>query len=269
MLKKKTVENEQVIYFEYAPPYPDDSADSPGNLKAPFRGAPGYKGSVYYYWYEFLKLNPRYKSHCQFKDQYELEPIYQDFKNIHKMDFITWWMHHGRALFAEPAEGSIILDPSEVLRNQGYLFLGVPADLNVDRALFELKAILTSRLENNSAQPFKSQARYPIYSRPNISALHKALAAAMGLSEQGNENLSLAILAQLTAKKMRELENSKNAPIDISITAIHTIKNNVLNMIENTAFGLFPKDDVLGSEKEADKAKIIAWEERRKSQFRV
>ena len=268
MLKKKTVENERVIYFEYAPPYPDDSADSPSNLKAPFRGAPGYKGSVYYYWFEFLKLNSRYRAHCEYKDQPDLDPLYQDFRNVHKMDFISWWMHHGRTLFAEPAEGSVILDPSERMRNQDYLFLAIPVDHNVDRALFELKAILTSRLENNSAQPFVSQARYPVYSRPNISALHKVLAAGMVLSEPGSEQMTLEILAKETAKKMRELENSKSSPIDIPLNSMHTIKNNALNIIENTAYGLFPKDDVMDSETDANKKKISTWAERRQMQFR-
>ena len=66
----------------------------------PYRDAAPYKASIYYWWWAFLKRNIDYAKTCKQLGRGKSAALYNDFGNIFKSDFLTWWRSH-KGLFAE------------------------------------------------------------------------------------------------------------------------------------------------------------------------
>lgn len=49
-----------------------------------------YEESVYYYWFEFLKLSKKYKAACD-ADGKGMKRLYKNFGNVFEVDFMDWW----------------------------------------------------------------------------------------------------------------------------------------------------------------------------------
>ena len=64
-----------------------------------------WEESVYYFWWEFLRANSDYADTCRKKGKGKCAKLYEDFGDVYKTDFKTWWTTGGRGarLFAEPA----------------------------------------------------------------------------------------------------------------------------------------------------------------------
>lgn len=60
--------------------------------------------SPYYWWYMFLKLHAGYKQTCEAVKKDEFVELFEDFGNVHTMNFKEWWQARVE-LFAEPKKG--------------------------------------------------------------------------------------------------------------------------------------------------------------------
>lgn len=60
--------------------------------------------SPYYWWYMFLKLNEGYRKACADNGQGDYAAIYEDFGNVHQINFKDWWKEK-ITLFSEPKQG--------------------------------------------------------------------------------------------------------------------------------------------------------------------
>ena len=50
---------------------------------------------MYYWWYEFLRLNEGYEKCCRAGGRGEFARIYRDFGDVHKFEFLKWWNTFG------------------------------------------------------------------------------------------------------------------------------------------------------------------------------
>lgn len=80
--------------FPFAPPDYPGAPFRPQLPAPPYAGAPGWKCSVYYYWWEYLRRNAEYRATCEANGQGSHEELYRWFGNVHATDFHTWWWDH-------------------------------------------------------------------------------------------------------------------------------------------------------------------------------
>lgn len=80
--------------FPYAPPdYP--GAPYRARLpKPPYAGAEGWKCSVYYYWWEYLRRHDGYKRTCERGGTGKYAALYKSFGDVHASSFTDWWWSH-------------------------------------------------------------------------------------------------------------------------------------------------------------------------------
>ena len=171
MVYDGTIELQSPLSFMTAPPNIEDLNRTrfrePRNL--PYKDAPGFMASLYYWWWAFLQRNTAYKRTCRQRGHGRLGWLYKDFGNVFANDFMSWWRSH-QLLFAERNETinkesaigvSYWLDPRKPL-NQ----------IHEEIKALHLRA--HSLLTHNSSTA-ASSARYPIYKNVSSHTLHKTL----------------------------------------------------------------------------------------------
>ena len=171
MVYDGTIELQSPLSFMTAPPNIDDLNRTrfrePRNL--PYKNAPGFMASLYYWWWAFLQRNTAYKRTCRQRGHGRLGWLYKDFGNVFANDFMSWWPSH-QLLFAERNETanketgigvSYWLDPRKPL-NQ------------IQEEIKALHLQAHSLLTHNSSTA-ASSARYPIYKNVSSHTLHKTL----------------------------------------------------------------------------------------------
>ena len=98
------------LYYQYAPPVfqaDDEDLTADTNVKPPFKDASGWMCSVYYYWWEFLRLDANYMQRSETQAA-SGNQVMQDFGYPDAFGgFEGWWRRVGRHLFCEPYERSI------------------------------------------------------------------------------------------------------------------------------------------------------------------
>ena len=140
-----------------------------------------YKNSVYYLWWEFLSRSSAYKKCCASGGRGKLKNIYQDFGDVFKSDFKTWWQSNERGafLFAEhlpPKFQPINVMPVEDIMNQ-VMVLQVPMALPKRLLMAEFQKLLNEyhlgkRGRRNNVF---STAKYPVTGHVDVFALQKCL----------------------------------------------------------------------------------------------
>ncbi len=168
------------FYYRYAPPVFDEAGEdrtADTAVNPPFHGALGYQCSVYYYWWEFLRQDADYMRWSK----RDTDPQNQVMRDFGDPDFYGgfegWWRRVGRKLFSEPPERSIrwASSPDELPRSDGCVYISVPYRCDVDQALAELRSILKPEMDAQKAELGLSGARYPVFAKPVLSALHNRL----------------------------------------------------------------------------------------------
>lgn len=144
--------------------------------------ASAWQGSVYYWWWAYLKRNPDYLDTCVNGGLGKCADLYNDFGDVRGDDFKTWWMKDSRGvrLFAEPrAEDSMrVLGTGEpALAFEDALTISVP--LTLPRRLIEqrFKRLLDTYHKGKRGHQLakKSKARYRVQGQPNVPALRLGL----------------------------------------------------------------------------------------------
>lgn len=168
------------FYFRYAPPvFEDDSEDLTTDLsvKKPYAEAEPWECSVYYYWWEFLRINPGYRREARLGIE-STNRVVRDFGDPERYgDFRGWWRVRGRSLFCEPRERGIrwASAPSALPQSDGCVYLSVPYRCDIEQALAQLRDILKPQMDAMKAEQGGSGAKYPVFTKPVLPALHKRL----------------------------------------------------------------------------------------------
>ena len=160
--------------FKHAPPQFGLSKRTQKGPTPPYRGAPVWKCSVFYYWWQYLRHNQDYQDTCANDGVGPCAAVYADFGNVYVQTFRTWWRGHDHLFAERPAavlssDNHRFDDGADIVNVQIDVSLGAEA---VERSLKELHAQLL--FPENTAL-YRSGAIYPVARRPVLNNLHRQL----------------------------------------------------------------------------------------------
>jgi hypothetical protein len=142
----------------------------------------GWKRSVYYWWWEYLRRNVDYKATCDNFGVGACADLYEDFGDVFSVDFKTWWSSNDRGakLFANQSSIKSLeivtefnfdsIAPDEIL---------LKVNINIPRKHLETK--FKSFLDKNHKgkrgfqDAKKSNALYKFKGQPNLGSLELTL----------------------------------------------------------------------------------------------
>lgn len=197
----KYKEGETKLIFTFAPP--QTHLDPPPKTVAKGQRSYGTKfpdeltrftSSVYYYWWEFLRLNEDYIACCQRNGLYNddnpshlhLRELYRDFGDVRDREpgatdeenFKLWWIERGWVLFVEPPPSKHVEIKTAPFPAQSAtkdkIYLCIDKNVDLDSLVKSLKAYLNPIAKEGAKRHIVSFALY----RPkqlNVSALAKYL----------------------------------------------------------------------------------------------
>jgi hypothetical protein len=145
MVHRKNLFTRQILYFRHAPPTTGlDSASDSRPLSPPFKDAPRYKCSMYYFWWAFLRENDNYIACCNNSGEGPMADLYRDFGDVRGNDFMEWWIDGGRLLFCEPLEDAVTLlhDSPRHHDSEHRVLISVPKDGDLDRITAEIRTAM-------------------------------------------------------------------------------------------------------------------------------
>ena len=181
----------ETFYFRYAPPiFEADGEDLSADVTVnpPYPGAPTWQCSVYYLWWEFLRLSREYMERSKANTPDYPTQVMRDFGDLDAYGgFEGWWRNVGRKLFCEPREHGIRWGshPSELPVSTGCIYISVPFRCDVDQALTELRDILKPEMDAIKAEKGASSALYPVFTKPVLTSLYKRLQVLRCREEMG------------------------------------------------------------------------------------
>jgi len=167
-------QNRYPRHFQYKHP----TFGAKGNLKS----KSAWEGTVYYWWWEYLRRNIDYLKCCESGGKGKLANLYKDFGDVRGDSFKNWWTRDGRGvnLFAEPQaeysirvmeKGQSAIDPTEAFT------ISIPLYLPKKLILRRFKELLDERHKGKRGHQLakRSKARYQVKGQPNIPAIKQAL----------------------------------------------------------------------------------------------
>lgn len=211
-----------------------------------------WKGSVYYWWWAYLKRNASYIATCENGGAGVCAELYADFGDVRSDDFKVWWTEgeRGARLFAEPqAENTVrVLNEGEqALSRADVLTLSIP--LNLPRKLLEarFKELLDAHHKGRRGVQLakNSRAKYKVQGQPNIPALEQGLAvydARMANPDKALWQIGNEMPGVLKVQKIKpgdsqgELTDKKRA---LAATVSRYLKR-VKSQIDGAGRGVFP-----------------------------
>lgn len=146
-----------------------------------------WQDSIYYLWWEFLRRHEGYRQTCERGGGGRFAKLYEDFGDVHRVDFKTWWntKDRGAYLFAEPAVVSTVsvLTTSDISilkdgwHEESQLIIAVPLAFSKRAILIRLRAILKKHHGRKRGQRLmkESKALYLISAQFNFANLKKVL----------------------------------------------------------------------------------------------
>lgn len=211
-----------------------------------------WKGTVYYWWWVYLKENVLYAQTCRSQGEGNLAVLFQDFGDVSGDDFKAWWMDGGRGvrLFAEPrAEDMVrILQPGDQVQPVDEV-LTISLPLNFPKRFLEqrLKVLLAANHHGKRGVQYakQSKAKYVAQGQPNIPALQMGMTVWRMKKER--PDLSLwevgdRIPGLLRTQKIKEKDDSYEVMAKRRALAatVSRYLRRVEESIHRTSLGLFP-----------------------------
>ena len=141
----------------------------------PYKDAPGWKCSVYYYWWLYLRYNNDYRSTCTHNGDGPCSQLYADFGDIFAQSFRAWWSTH-YTLFAEPQAVTFTKDAQVFDANADIVDVQIDLSLGSEAVERSLKDLHSQLLFPKNTALYRSAARYPVARRPVLMNLHRHLA---------------------------------------------------------------------------------------------
>lgn len=268
---KLVADNEKLV-FKFAPPQTErDAAPAEGAQKSSPkfpRHLTKFTASIYYYWWEFLRLNVDYIDCCNRNGIYEdnqvvpehITELYRDFGDARdqlegetdERNFRHWWSERGWVLFAEPDMNNDIRvskePPSDRSNSGKRIYLSMHEDADLSTAVDLLKKLVKEhRATNRQSKNSTSFALYPP-KHHNIAALERYLKAKKAqlkyFDAHGKmpSNSEIVDLAGLAYPGMNSSSDTKGIP-----EAKRKVGNELIkaadNIIKHVAYGIFPKTD--------------------------
>lgn len=237
------------------------------NLTDPAEKLKNWEGSVYYWWYEYLKCNDEYKNYCvnisdpSFKSRSKkLDRLYEEFGDIHTKDFETWWKDEDRGnnIFSEGGwwhqdQFTIFnnwreIDPSEVtFCEDGWVFIRVPLKTQSKRSLKKSFSNMLDQLHKGKRgeRTLKnSEAVYKVLGRTKVASLKLHMEIykfRMANPKTPSYDIFdiLGLHCKPTFPKGSTSVADKTSIFVKSITVSRHLRK-AKNLINNTIFGRFP-----------------------------
>lgn len=182
-------------FFVYAPPLKGVRSSKRKPPNPPYKGAPSWKCSVYYYWWEYLRRHEGYRQCCLNGGKGECAKLYDDFGDIHAHDdFWQWWSKEAHnELFCEPTARQIrVLDANsrfEPTLSNDTLTLELPLEVRTAYLIAGIRTVLKQHAAKAKAAKRISRARYPVATKPVLISLHQHLVVYD--AHRANPNLKL------------------------------------------------------------------------------
>ena len=240
---EKQLLGRKVRYFRYAPPLTklDDTSDD-RRPNPPYRNAPLYTHSVYYFWWLFIKEHEGYLACCASGGKGEYAQLYADFGDVRGDDFMAWWRSTGRDLFCEPPQPEIEVltaDPKG-FDFESRVLLSVPMTGDIQRTVAELRELLLPTLKRMTTKDLrKSLARYQVASKPVLTSLYQHWLAWRARKEHPNASLhELADLAGIAADAGSDGKDRRSKMLKAN--KIKRYLSGSEELIKNVVLGKFP-----------------------------
>lgn len=188
--------------FIYAPPRFDElNPDVSWEVKPPYPDAPGWRCSVYYYWYEYLRRHECYEETCLKDGDGPCADELVTFGNVHDLNFGEWWGERFwlfeekrpvRRLKKAPSldargfpldrntlylEVDLTAPPSQLFRElrAEIWYQRLAAEERAQRAAVDRAAKRKKSAPEITIDVRKSTAHFPVETKPVLSALHEHL----------------------------------------------------------------------------------------------
>ena len=230
---------------KFAYQHPKFGRSAADKLKEPF------KKSVYYYWWEFLRLNTEYRECCSRGGKGKLEVLYKDFGDVFSVDFKTWWQSNerGASLFAEKLPPSFSVVPSKNIEEQdGVLYLRVPLSLPKRFLTREFQKILDKHHDGARGKRHNalSTAKYPVSGHVDIKSLCKCLIVYQERLANPKEPMwqiamKFPSIYEGIVRKTRSGENILDAQVkNVLANSVKRLLNRAEKIIAGTSLGKFP-----------------------------
>jgi hypothetical protein len=188
-------------FFVYAPPLKGVRASKRKRPNAPYKNAPAWKCSVYYYWWEYLRRHEGYRQCCANGGKGAYAKLYADFGNVHAHDdFWLWWSKEAHSeLFCEPTARKIrVFDQNsrfEPTVSNDTLLIELPLEVRTAYLISHIRTVLKQFGKRAKAAKRVSRARYPVATKPVLASLHQHLV--VWDAQQANPKLKLYELYDL------------------------------------------------------------------------
>lgn len=214
-----------------------------------------WEKSPYYLWWEYLRLHEGYRETCLNGGDGAYRALYEDFGNVHSLDFKEWWQSRGVDLFSEPMSTTKVmaLSDEEVKqlldypRDDRVLLVAIPIHYpkrTIARSLRKILKENQSRKRGEKLVKF-SRAKYPLLFSPDTYALSITLKCyKLKLAEPDLPYWQIAQRCNVSgALSQSELEGTGGHVADkkASMTAGVSRKlKHAATLIEGVGKGIFP-----------------------------
>lgn len=176
----------ETLYFRNAPPLTDLDEISDDDLpNRPYPKAAKHERSVYFYWWAFLRENQAYLACCEAGGEGPMSELYADFGDVRGDSFMDWWRSGKRLLFCEPEEAKIVsyLSPPTAPIGDDRVLVSIPVTGDLERTMAELRKMMKRAFDHERRQRAQgsargdaySRAKYPVFAKPVLTALHERL----------------------------------------------------------------------------------------------
>ena len=213
--------------------------------------------SPYFWWFTFLRLNQDYKATCEADGKGACAKLFEDFGNVHKMNFKEWWTERAH-LFSEPKKGhkmyvATSLNDIAPFNSDEVLNLVVPLTWSQRRLKKGFAQHILKLVEKGSRgiSVIESEAQYKLGGRWSIDAFKHALAVYVEKRKSESEEkkvplADIAIRANLpyaTREKAKEgIKNQHTVDVRATLTVLADRHyKRALQFIECAATQSFPK----------------------------
>ena len=250
------VDNNRALHFIYKHPLFGKRTKTQSGIQ--------FEKSVYYLWFEYLRRNEKYTAYCEKKKGTKaIAELYEDFGDIHTVEFKIWWRETGRWLFCERTDLERVEEITSKKEYEEYqaedvLTLAIPINKNVAWLKQQISNKISLKREEYGAgsRQTASTSTYPLHTTPNIPSLIKALRVWDEYTD-GNQQrklkgeikrslLEVAIALDKRSRQQRELDDIEG---DWEISAkqmMFRLNKTAKQLIENVGKGSFPQHNARG-----------------------
>jgi hypothetical protein len=243
-MTQRPVPKTQRKRFAHPPPLKGKRPSKRRPVTPPYRGAPPWECSVYYWWWAYLRCNQGYLEACARNGEGNFATLYRDFGDVRGEDFWSWWKARGEGLFVEPPSERVQeLNPgARATRRSKVVTVQIPLEVPLRVVSREIKRLVADRQAAFLAERAKAQgasrARYPVVRKPSLPALHRDLEA-WKLRHQHPELKLYELGFVLRGITDPDLKNDANMRIELTNDVARRIRR-ARELIMNVGVGLFP-----------------------------